>query len=78
MLSCLPVSSRPERISLSIGFRIKTDEELSAEFPALSDKKPIETGKMLADFARLEMVAEKSKQELGSERFAEQRILYVE
>jgi hypothetical protein len=37
---------------MSIGFRVKTDEELSAEFRALTDKQLIETGKMLKDFAK--------------------------
>jgi hypothetical protein len=37
---------------MSIGFRVKTDEELSAEFRALTDEKLIETGKMLRGFAK--------------------------
>lgn len=37
---------------MSIGFRVKTDEELAAEFCALTDKQLIETGKMLKDFAK--------------------------
>lgn len=37
---------------MNIGFRVKTDEELSAEFRALNDKQLIETGKMLKDFAK--------------------------
>jgi hypothetical protein len=37
---------------MSIGFRVKTDEELSAEFRALTDTHLIETGKMLRDFAK--------------------------
>jgi hypothetical protein len=37
---------------MSIGFRVKTDEELSAEFRALTDKQLIETGKMLKEFAK--------------------------
>jgi hypothetical protein len=37
---------------MMIGFRVKTDEELSAEFAALTDKQLIETGRMLKDFAK--------------------------
>jgi hypothetical protein len=37
---------------MSIGFRVKTDEELRAEFAALSDAQLVETGKMLKDFAK--------------------------
>jgi hypothetical protein len=37
---------------MSIGFRVKTDEELAVEFRALTDKQLIETGKILRDFAR--------------------------
>jgi hypothetical protein len=37
---------------MSIGFRVKTDEELSAEFRKLTDKQLIETGKTLKDFAK--------------------------
>jgi hypothetical protein len=37
---------------MSIGFRVKTDEELSAEFRALTDQQLIETGKMLKNFAK--------------------------
>ena len=37
---------------MSIGFRVKTDEELSAEFRALTDQQLIETGKMLKEFAK--------------------------
>jgi hypothetical protein len=37
---------------MSIGFRVKTDEELNAEFRALTDKQLIETGKMLKDFSK--------------------------
>jgi hypothetical protein len=37
---------------MTIGFRVKTDEELSAEFRALTDKQLFETGKMLKDFAK--------------------------
>ncbi|MBV9888396.1 MAG: hypothetical protein JO119_17785 [Acidobacteria bacterium] len=35
-----------------IGFRVKTDEELGAEFAALTDKQLIETGRMLGEFAK--------------------------
>lgn len=37
---------------MSIGFRVKTDEELQAEFAALTDEQLIHTGKMLKDFAK--------------------------
>jgi len=37
---------------MSIGFRVKTDEELRAEFAALSDAQLTETGKMLKGFAK--------------------------
>ncbi len=37
---------------MSIGFRVKTDDELRAEFARLTDAQLIETGKMLADFAK--------------------------
>ncbi len=37
---------------MSIGFRVKTDEELRAEFSTLDDKQLIETGKILSDFAK--------------------------
>ena len=37
---------------MSIGFRVKTDEELHAEFSKLNDAQLIETGKMLKDFAK--------------------------
>jgi hypothetical protein len=42
---------RPEEVSMSIGFRARTDEELHVEFGALNDTQLIETGKMLARFA---------------------------
>jgi hypothetical protein len=37
---------------MSIGFRVKTDDELRAEFASLTDAQLIETGKMLKDFAK--------------------------
>jgi hypothetical protein len=37
---------------MSIGFRMKTDDELRAEFTKLNDAKLVETGKLLADFAK--------------------------
>jgi hypothetical protein len=37
---------------MSIGFRVKTDEELHDEFSKLSDAQLIETGKMLKGFAK--------------------------
>jgi len=37
---------------MTIGFRVKTDEELSAEFRVLTDKQLIETGKTLKNFAK--------------------------
>jgi hypothetical protein len=37
---------------LSIGFRVKTDEELHAEFSKLDDAQLIKTGKLLKDFAK--------------------------
>ena len=37
---------------MSIGFRVKTDDELRAEFDKLNDKQLIETGKMLKEFAK--------------------------
>jgi hypothetical protein len=37
---------------LSIGFRVKTDQELHAEFSKLDDQQLIKTGKMLRDFAK--------------------------
>ena len=37
---------------MTIGFRVKTDQELSAEFRVLTDKQLIETGKMPKDFAK--------------------------
>lgn len=37
---------------MSIGFRMKSDEELSAEFRVLNDTQLIETGKMLNNFAK--------------------------
>jgi hypothetical protein len=37
---------------MSIGFRVKTDEELHAEFSKLDDTQLIKTGKLLKDFAR--------------------------
>jgi hypothetical protein len=51
---CYPAIPFPliER-TMSIGFRVKTDEELSAEFRTLTEKQLIETGKILRDFAKL-------------------------
>jgi hypothetical protein len=37
---------------MSIGFRIKTDQELHDEFAKLNDQQLMETGKMLKDFAK--------------------------
>jgi len=37
---------------MSIGFRVKTDQELHDEFAKLNDTQLIETGKMLKDFAK--------------------------
>lgn len=37
---------------LSIGFRVKTDEELREEFSKLDDTQLIKTGKMLREFAQ--------------------------
>jgi hypothetical protein len=37
---------------MSIGFRVKSDDELRAEFASLTEEQLIETGKMLADFAK--------------------------
>ena len=37
---------------MSIGFRVKTDQELHDEFARLNDAQLIETGKMLRDFAK--------------------------
>ena len=37
---------------MSIGFRVKTDEELHNEFAKLTDAQLIETGRMLKDFAK--------------------------
>jgi hypothetical protein len=37
---------------MTIGFRVKTYQELSAEFRVLTDKQLIETGKMPKDFAK--------------------------
>jgi hypothetical protein len=37
---------------MSIGFRVKTDEELHAEFAKLTDAQLIKTGKTLKDFAK--------------------------
>jgi hypothetical protein len=42
----------PEENPMTIGFRVKTDNELCAEFAALNDTQLIETGKMLAQFAK--------------------------
>jgi hypothetical protein len=50
VLSCLPVSSPSKR--MSIGFRVKTDQELRDEFAKLNDAQLIETGRMLKDFAK--------------------------
>jgi hypothetical protein len=37
---------------MSIGFRVKTDEELHAEFSKLDDPQLIKTGRLLKDFAK--------------------------
>jgi hypothetical protein len=37
---------------MSIGFRVKTEEELHKELAALSDEQLIHTGKMLKEFAK--------------------------
>jgi hypothetical protein len=51
MLSCPPVSSRL-RGPMSIGFRMKTLEEIQAELGKLSDAQLIERGKTLRQFAK--------------------------